>query len=171
MAIQFPRVLKNLNLFVDGQGYAGRIDEITLPKLTIQTEEHRGGGMDLPVELDMGMAALTGQATVSDIDPALFASFGLLSSEGQPITVRGGTQAQGNPAVTPVTVNMRGSWKEIDFGGWKPGAKAPLTLAYTLTYYKLTIDGTELIEIDAINMIRKINGTDQLEAMRTALGM
>ena len=33
MAIELPRVLKNMNLFVDGRGYAGRIDEIQLPKL------------------------------------------------------------------------------------------------------------------------------------------
>ena len=31
MSIQFPKVLKNMNLFVDGRGYAGRIDEIELP--------------------------------------------------------------------------------------------------------------------------------------------
>ena len=31
MAIQLPRVLKNLNLFIDGRGYAGRVDEIALP--------------------------------------------------------------------------------------------------------------------------------------------
>lgn len=27
MAIELPRVLKNMNLFVDGRGYAGRVDE------------------------------------------------------------------------------------------------------------------------------------------------
>ena len=43
MAIELPRVLKNMNLFVDGRGYAGRVDEIQLPKLTLKTEEHRAG--------------------------------------------------------------------------------------------------------------------------------
>jgi len=38
-------------------------------------------------------------------------------------------------------------------------------------YYKLTIDGKELIEIDAENMIRKIDGVDQMTSMRTALGI
>ena len=49
MSIETPRVLKNMNLFVDGRGYAGRVDEIELPKLTLKTEEHRAGGMDVPV--------------------------------------------------------------------------------------------------------------------------
>lgn len=46
------KILKNFNAFVDGRGYAGRIDEISLPKLSIKTEEHRAGGMDIPVAID-----------------------------------------------------------------------------------------------------------------------
>ena len=30
-------ILRNVNLFVDGRGFAGRVDELELPKLTIQT--------------------------------------------------------------------------------------------------------------------------------------
>ena len=33
-----PKILKNFNVFVDGRGYAGRVEEITLPKLTIKTK-------------------------------------------------------------------------------------------------------------------------------------
>ena len=53
-----PKILKNFNLFVDGRGYAGRVDEITLPKLTIKTEEFQGAGMSAPVEIDLGMEKL-----------------------------------------------------------------------------------------------------------------
>ncbi|BET34742.1 hypothetical protein wCIFem_11920 [Wolbachia pipientis] len=48
-----PKILKNFNVFVDGRGYAGKIDEITLPKLTIKTEEYRAGGMDITVNIDI----------------------------------------------------------------------------------------------------------------------
>jgi P2 family phage contractile tail tube protein len=36
-----PKILKNFNLYVDGRGYAGRVEEITLPKLTITTIKFR----------------------------------------------------------------------------------------------------------------------------------
>lgn len=49
-----PKILKNFNVFVDGRGHAGKIDEIMLPKLTIKTEEYRAGGMDIPINIDMG---------------------------------------------------------------------------------------------------------------------
>nr|WP_262363471.1 phage major tail tube protein [Xylella fastidiosa] len=54
-----PRhLLKHLNLFIDGKGYAGQVEEINLPKLTLKTEEFRGGGMLAPVELTMGLEKL-----------------------------------------------------------------------------------------------------------------
>ena len=43
MSIETPRVLKNMNLFVDGRGYAGRVDEIELPKLTSCRRHGRSG--------------------------------------------------------------------------------------------------------------------------------
>lgn len=48
-------IRKNLNLFVDGRGYAGQIEEFNAPKLALTTEEFRGGGMQGPVEITMGM--------------------------------------------------------------------------------------------------------------------
>ena len=74
--MQYPRVMKNMNLFVDGRGYAGRIDEIQLPKLTLKTEEHRAGGMDLPVEIELGMEKLEAEMTFSDYDPELSSCLG-----------------------------------------------------------------------------------------------
>ena len=127
MAIELPRVLKNMNLFVDGRGYAGRVDEIQLPKLTLKTEEHRAGGMDLPVELDLGMEKLEAQLTISDFDPELFKLFGLLDVSEAQLTLRGAIQAQGQTA-QPVVVNLRGGWKELDPGTWKPGDKSTLTV-------------------------------------------
>ena len=168
--IQFPRVLKNMNLFVDGRGYAGRIDEIELPKLTIKSEEHRAGGMDLPVEIDLGMEKLEANLTLSDYDPALFKLFGLVDHQGVQITVRGAIQAQGSAAI-PVVVNLRGGWKELDAGTWKPGDKSALKVAVAASYYKLSIDGEELVEVDAINLVRKVGGTDQMEAVRAAIGV
>ncbi|WP_410541965.1 phage major tail tube protein [Wolbachia endosymbiont (group A) of Portevinia maculata] len=63
-----PKILKNFNVFVDGRGYAGKIDEITLPKLTIKTEEYRAGGMDIPINIDMGMEKLEADFTFAEYD-------------------------------------------------------------------------------------------------------
>ncbi|MCH6016143.1 phage major tail tube protein, partial [Salmonella enterica] len=39
------------------------------------------------------------------------------------------------------------------------------------TYFKLSIDGKELIEIDTVNMIEKVDGVDLLAAHRRAIGL
>jgi P2 family phage contractile tail tube protein len=62
-------ILRNFNLFVDGTNYAGQIEEINLPKPTVKTEEHRVGGMDAPIALDMGMEALKADFTLTGFDP------------------------------------------------------------------------------------------------------
>jgi uncharacterized protein len=164
-----PKVLKNFNLFVDGRGYAGRVEELTLPKLSLKTEDFRAGGMDVPVVLDMGMEKLECDLTIAEYDPEIVKMFGLSTGAQVPLTLRGGLD--GEAGVSPVTVTLRGAWRELDFGGWKAGEKAPLKVAVALRYYRLEIDGAELVEIDAENMVRKINGTDQMDAMRSALGM
>lgn len=170
MSIEMPRLLKNMNLFVDGRGYAGRVDEVQPPKLTLKTEEHRAGGMDLPVEVELGMEKLEATLTISDHDPEIFKLFGLLDGRDVQITLREAYQRQGEAAV-PVVIQMRGGWKEIDPGSDKPGDKSTLKVQLALSYYKMTMDGEELVEIDAKNLIRQIGGEDQLASVRAALGM
>lgn len=164
-----PKILKNFSAFVDGRGYAGRVDEITLPKLSIKTEEYRGGGMDVPIDVDLGMEKLEAEITFSEYDPELFRLFGIMDNSTVNFTLRGGLQGTGD--AEPVVINLRGKIKELDSGSWKAGDKATLKCMIAIFYYKLTIDRRELIEIDAENMIRKINGVDQLSSMRQALGV
>ena len=163
-------VLKNVNLFVDGRGYAGQVMELNLPKLTVKMEEHRDGGMDAPAEIDMGMEKLECDFSTSNIDAELLNSWGLAPGNLVPATFRGALESE-DGAVTPVTVSVRGNVKEIDYGTWKPGEKVPLKCMMALRYYKFEHDGTVVHEIDVDNMIRTVNGTDRLEQQRAALGI
>ncbi|MBV0900071.1 MAG: phage major tail tube protein [Wolbachia endosymbiont of Fragariocoptes setiger] len=164
-----PKILRSFNVFVDGRGYAGKIDEITLPKLTIKTEEYRAGGMDIPISIDMGMEKLEADFTFAEYDSELFRLFGLIDGSSVSLTLRGGMQGSSN--IEAVIINLRGIFKEFDFSSWKPAEKATLKCSVAAHYYKLTISGQELIEIDAENMIRKINGIDQLALLQTVLGI
>lgn len=164
-----PKILKNFNAFVDGRGYAGRVDEITLPKLTIKTEEHRAGGMDVPVEIDMGMEKLEAELTFAEYDVELFRLFGLIDGNAVSLTLRGAIQADGE--AEPIIVNLRGSFREVDAGTWKAGDKATLKCMIAVRYYRLTINGDSVIEIDAENMIRIIGGEDQMATIRQAIGI
>ncbi len=165
-----PKVLKNFNLFVAGQGYAGLVEELTLPKLSVKMDEYRNGGMDVPIDLEMGMDKLECDFSLSHYDTDVIAMFGLRDGAQVSLDFRGGLDNEGD-TVTPVQVIVSGAWKELDLGAWKAGEKAPLKVSVSARYYQLIIDGAELVTVDVLNMVRKINGTDQLSDMRTALGM
>ena len=139
-------VRKNFNLFVDGKGYAGQAEEFTPPKLTLKTEEFRGGGMDGPIELTMGLEKLE-------------ASFSLIAYDREVLKhfdVREG-------AVLPLT--LREALESFD------GAVTPVVHSVALTYYKLQHGKDVVHEIDMENMVRVINGTDSMASTRAALGM
>jgi P2 family phage contractile tail tube protein len=163
-------ILRNFNLFVDGTNYAGQIEEINLPKPTVKTEEHRVGGMDAPIALDMGMEALKADFTLTGFDPAVLRAFGLQPGRSTPLTARGALRNE-DGTTTAVAVTMTGTLKMADPGTWKTGGKSPLKIEVDLRYYKLDHGGVTVHEIDVIGMKRVINGVDQLAEMRAALGL
>lgn len=167
--MSLPRHLRNFNVFIDGRGFAGRADEVTLPALAIATEEHRAGGLDSPVEVDMGMELMELSIVLSDYDESVIAGFGLLG-RGVPITLRGAIQRQGEEAQA-VVVRALAGLKSRDPGTWQAGSKQTTTLTYSVRKYAEAINGVELVNIDIENMVRVINGVDQLASQRAAIGM
>lgn len=164
------KLLKDVSLFIDGRGYAGNVEEFEPPKLALKIEEHRAGGMDAPLEIDMGMEALMATATLSNADRDALKLFGLAPGNLVPMTMRGSQETETGEAEA-VAISLRGTIKEVDPGTWKPGEKAPCKLTMSLRYYKLEVDGEIVHEIDVENMKRVINGVDQLAARRQALGL
>ncbi|WP_210712594.1 phage major tail tube protein [Pseudomonas sp. MWU349] len=165
-----PETLANMNLFVDGISFQGDVPSLTLPKLTLKTEEHRVGGMDVPVELDMGMEKQDAGFTTTGVRRESLKLFGLADGSGFNGVFRGAFKGL-KGKVTPVIVTLRGLLKEVDMGDWKSGDKAEIKHNVALTYYKLEVDGRLIYEIDALGMKRVINGVDQLAAQRSALGL
>jgi len=163
-------VLKNLNLFVDGRGYAGQVEEFNPPKLTLKTEEFRGGGMDLPIDITMGMEKLMGDFSLISFDRDVLSLFGVTEGAVVPFVVRGALESF-DGTVTKVIHPMRGKITELDEGTWKAGEKPSLKVSVSLRYYKLQHGDTTVHEIDAENMVRIINGVDALAAVRAALGI
>lgn len=163
-------ILKNMNLFVDGRGHAGSIEELTPPKLTLKTEEFRAGGMDASVEVDMGMEKLEASFSLASYDSGVLKLFGLVQGGHVPLTIKGGLESV-NGWIKPVVIQLRGKIKEIDEGNWKPGDKASLKVSMAVVYYKRTVNGEDIHEIDVEGFKRVIDGVDQLAEMRAALGM
>jgi P2 family phage contractile tail tube protein len=165
-----PETLANTNLFVDGVSFQGDVPSLTLPKLTLKTEEHRAGGMDIGIELDMGMEKMEANFTTTGVRKESLKFFGLADGNAFNGTFRGSFKGQ-RGATKAVVVTLRGLLKELDMGDWKAGDKAEVKHGIAVTYYKLEVGGELIYEIDPSGMKRVINGTDQLASQRSDLGL
>lgn len=164
-----PQILFNMALAVGGVSLRGDVPSFTLPKLKIKTEGYRTGGMDAEIDMDMGLEKLESSFVTYGIRKEVMKYVGLMDGEGTTAVFRG-SFANSDKSTVGVIVTTRGRIVEWDPGDWKPGEKAENKYAYSLTYYKLEIDGAVMYEIDPINMVRIVDGVDQLAEHRTNLG-
>lgn len=162
-----PRIVKNFNAFLDGISYFGLVEEGKLPAVKIQTEAHRGAGMDGPVGLDMGTEGMTAELTFSEWLPAVVKKLG----RQERLVIR---PAMANPSdfgATTVIATMSGLITVAEPDALKPGTGSKMKLTMDLRAYKLEIGGETLVEIDFVNAIRRIGGVDQLAEIRRAMGL
>jgi len=166
-----PRKIKNFATFVDGVSYAGEMPEVTLPKLARKMDDYRSGGMNAPVKADFGMEGMEAELTAAGYMSDLFKSWGTLRHDGVMLRFAGALQADDGENVDALEIVMRGRFSEIDPGSAKAGEATAIKYKAALSYYKLTINGETLIEIDAVNMIEMVNGVDRQAESRAALGI
>lgn len=165
-----PEVLTNTNLFVDGTSFAGDVPSFTPPKVTIKTEEFRGGGMAGAIDMDMGVEKLEASFVTTGMRREALKFFGLADQTACNAVFRGSFKGQ-KGKTKAVIATVRGMLKEVDSGDWKAGEKAEIKHALTLTYYKLEVDGRLIYEIDMVGAVLVIDGVDQLASMRADLGL
>lgn len=166
-----PNSLKNFNVFNEGKSFMGIVEELKLPKLSRKMEDFRGGGMDGPVELDMGQEKLEIEQICGGFVVDAYSQYGCTKVAGIMLRFAGAYQREDTGDVLAVEIVVRGRHKEIDGGDAKSGDKGKTSIKSVLSYYKLTVDGKEIIEIDLLGMIFKVNGVDMLEKQRKAIGL
>ncbi|ADU70708.1 phage major tail tube protein [Pantoea sp. At-9b] len=168
-----PRKLKHLNLFNAGNNWQGLVESLTLPKVTRKFEKYRGGGMAGAVDIDMGLddGALDTEFTIGGTESLLFKQLGTATVDGIQLRFTGSLQRDDTNEIQAVELVVRGRHKELDSGEWKTGESSTTKVSGTNSYAKLTINGEVLYEIDLVNMIHIVDGTDLMEEHRNALGL
>ena len=135
------------------------------------TDAYQAAGMDMPVLLDMGMMPLEARLVINGYDGHILNQFGLADAEAANMEVRGGLEDY-DGATRDVVFKMRGNVVTMPFGRIRGRGEVPkMIIEMALSNYEIRIAGTEHVYIDAINMIRRINGVDRLEALRAAIGL
>lgn len=166
-----PNILKNFNVFNDGQSFMGMIDEIKLPNVSRKFEDYQGGGMDGSVGIDMGMDKMEMEQTCSGFVAAAYSGFGLTKASGALIRFAGACQRDDTGEVTAVEIVARGRHQAIEHSDAKIGDKGKTTIKSRLTYYKLTVAGEVVMEVDLLGFTFVVKGKDMLADQRAAIGL
>ena len=163
------KYLKNFTAFVDGKGFAGNIKSLSLPTLTLKTEDFQAGGMDAPVSIEMGQEKMEASVTLTSFDTLALAQWGVGEGYTVPLVFKGALESM-DGSVEAVNVSMRGKVTALEFSEWSPGSEATIKLTINLTYYRYEQAGQTIHEIDVTNMTRIIGSVDRLAEQRAALG-
>ncbi|MEE2748874.1 MAG: phage major tail tube protein [Pseudomonadota bacterium] len=166
-----PKKLKHFQVSADGIGYLHEVPETTLPTLARNMVDYQSGGMDSPIKSDMGGQPLTMEWTSGGLLPEVFGQFGAQKHDAVALRFSGAYQADDSEAVQAVQIVARGRHSEIAPGTAKKGEDTAIKVTSELSYYKLTIDGKDIVEIDVLGMVYKVNGKDLLADHRAALGL
>jgi hypothetical protein len=164
-----PAVLKNFNQFSDGDSYLGQVAEIELPKLTLATEEWRGGGMLAAIDVNMGLEKLEMTSKYGGLVVGVLRRFGQLGVDGTMQRFVGAYQQDDTGGVVAAELVTRGLHTEIDPGTAKVKDKTEWSVKSTLSYLKWTIQGRVEVEIDVLDNVFIVGGVDRLAAIRAAL--
>lgn len=166
-----PRSLKQFATFVNGNSYVGEMKEVTLPKLTRQMEKWRSGGMPGGIKLDFGSEEMQSELTAAGFMAEVLKTWGTMRHDGVLLRFAGSLQSDDAEGVDTLEVVMRGRFSEIDFGKAEAGKATEVKKKMEVSYYKLSINGEVIFELDPVNMIEIVGGVDRMAETRNALGL
>ncbi|UCV02310.1 phage major tail tube protein [Dechloromonas denitrificans] len=166
-----PSNLKNFNLFNDGNSLMGVAEEVALPKLSRKMEEFQGAGMPMPIDVDISNEKIELDWTCSGFVFDVVKQYGAAKANANLLRFAGAYQREDTGDVDAVEIVVRGRHKELDFGNAKVGDKTQTKIKTTCSYYKLTVNGSVLFEIDALAMVFIVDGVDMLDKQRKAIGL
>jgi P2 family phage contractile tail tube protein len=167
------RKLTNANVYFDGQSYLGRVEEVNLPEVAIKQAEHKAlgmfGGMDIPA----GMDKMELSMKWSTVDPVAMrkVSNAFRSWDFQVRSSMERYEAQGRTAQDSYVAYFRGMPKNIAGQNFKQHDNVEAESKFSITYYKLEINGAIIYEVDVLNNIYKVDGVDLLATYRANLGI
>lgn len=160
-------------VYKDGNVLMG-IADVTLPNIESMTDTVKGAG--IAGEIDSPSIGLFGSMTLGFTWRTITKEAAELMKPGlQSLDIRGNIQefveTSGTYKQVPLKVVVKGLPKKLEGGKLEQNAAMDAPQEFEVVYYKKTLDGRDLIEIDKLNYVYKVLGQDQLQQVRRNLGM
>lgn len=160
-----PEKINDYNVYNDGNKLIGMGTETELPSIKMKTSTVEGAGVQGEIDsptigqfesLEMKLKFNTLYSSAVDLmDPLNTVN----------LTLRGAQQVYdkiGGYAFKGMRVVVGGRVKEFNPGTVKKGDAMNAETTLELTYYMIEVDGKQVVEIDKLNGVYKVNGKDML---------
>lgn len=170
---RIPTVLVDHAIYLGNSRLIGT-GEITLPSISPQTAAVEGAGiggsLEVPVLGHFDSMSLEIAFRTVELDAAE-----LMKPVAHDLVIRGSQQsydgAGGTLKTEPVVVYVRGMLKGNDQGKFKAGESVDGKVELEVLRIKMVKAGRELYEIDKLNGIYTVLGTDYTASVRSDLGI
>lgn len=169
--MSLPERITNFNMYIEGLGFAGLAEEITLPVLELETDEYRAAGMLAAADLETGLKLLKMEITLGEFTPAVLKQFGNRDPSGINARFLGAAPSGDGSAVAAIEISVRGRFKKLDQGTIKPKDGTKMKVEMPLTYYRYSRNGEVIHDIDVISGKWIRDGIDISSAINKALGL
>lgn len=172
MAVEV-RKLTNANVYFDGQSYLGKVMEVNLPEVAFKQVEHSALGMHGSLDIPTGMDKMELTMNWSTVDPVAFKKISNAYTAWS-FQVRSSLErfeSTGRTAQDSYVAYFRGMPTNIPNQAFKQHNNVEAESKFSISYYKLEINGAKIYEIDVLNNIYIVDGVDLLATYRANLGI
>ena len=171
-----PRTINKVfdaNVYVNNASKHGQASEITCPDVTYVMNEYQSLGMFGTAKFWNGIEAMEAtfkwtypdnEAQLAMVNP--IAAVDLMVRSSKAVWNNGGLVNE-----EPVVILMRGFPTTHQTGNFTRQTDVEIESTIAVNYYKLEVNRQEILEIDTINNIFKVNGVDIMAERRTNLGI
>ncbi len=168
-----PSSLINAKIYNDGNELLGAGD-VEFPDFEYMTESV--GGLGFGGEADIPIIGHFKSLTMKiKWNTVCKQALELMAPKAHQLAIYGSIQdwdtKDGTFAPKGVRIATKATPKSTGVGKFEVAKKMEPGSEYELTYIKMSIDGKELLELDKINLICRVDGTDYLSGVRSQLGM
>lgn len=164
--------ITNANCYMGGNSFLGKIEEMKLPEVVTTMVEHKALGLVGKFELPSGLDKMEATQKWNSLYPdvVLKAANPFQAVELQCRSSQETYTGQGRTAQVPVIVFLTGTFKKFPLGTYKQHDNVEAETTMNVTYCKLVVDGKDIVEIDVLSNIYKVQGVDLLATYRQNIG-
>lgn len=162
-------ILGDYQWFQEGFGLVALVEEVTLPDIKWATEDYKGGGLLGTRSLKTIVDKLEATVKTGGYDPRVTAAAGQMPGVSMNFKLMASFIVPGE-VEAPQKVLITGAVNEVKRDAYKAGKQMTECKISDITYYEEWFDGKEIIAIDLLNQILRVNGVDLMVQRRRNTG-